>query len=98
MNDQDAPQGETPATEAPQAEAQEPTPPPPATGSSESDNRGVMIVLSYLWILALIPLLPCPKEKTRTRQLLPESMTAGATALPRSSPTPALAIPERLSD
>ena len=57
MNDQETPQGETPETEAPQAGAQEPTPPPPATGSSESDNRGVMIVLSYLWILALIPLL-----------------------------------------
>lgn len=57
MNDQDTPQGETPETEAPQAEAQAPSPPPPATGSSESDNRGVMVVLSYLWILALIPLL-----------------------------------------
>jgi uncharacterized membrane protein len=30
-------------------------PPPPAGGAS--GNRGVMIVLSYLWILALIPLL-----------------------------------------
>ena len=52
MNDQDTPQGE-----APQEETQTPTPPPPASGSSESANRGVMIILSYLWILALIPLL-----------------------------------------
>ncbi len=41
-----------------------PTPPPPAPPGaaasppgSTSDNRTVMIVLSYLWILALIPLL-----------------------------------------
>lgn len=37
-------------------------PPPPATGGGpgaggESPNRGLMIVLSYLWILALAPLL-----------------------------------------
>ena len=31
------------------------TPPPPAGGASS--NRSVMIILSYLWILALIPLL-----------------------------------------
>jgi len=39
-----------------------PTPPPPPSSSSgegggASDNRGLMIVLSYLWLLALIPLL-----------------------------------------
>ncbi|MHC4711587.1 MAG: hypothetical protein ACYTA3_14595, partial [Planctomycetota bacterium] len=35
-----------------------PPPPPPAPpASTESGNRGIMIVLSYLWILALIPLL-----------------------------------------
>jgi len=36
-------------------------PPPPAGGApgggAESPNRGLMIVLSYLWLLALIPLL-----------------------------------------
>jgi len=32
------------------------TPPPPA-GGAVSPNRNVMIVLSYLWLLALIPLL-----------------------------------------
>lgn len=40
--------------------AQAPPPPPTAaTGgpSGASPNRGVMIVLSYLWLLALIPLL-----------------------------------------
>lgn len=36
-----------------------PPSPPPATeqGGDASPNRGVMIVLSYLWILFLIPLL-----------------------------------------
>ena len=52
MNDQDTPQ-----SEAPQEETPTPTPPPPTSGSPESSNRGVMIVLSYLWILFLIPLL-----------------------------------------
>jgi len=33
------------------------TPPPLPTGSTQSSNRGVMIVLSYLWLLALVPLL-----------------------------------------
>lgn len=32
-----------------------PVPPPP--GGAVSQNRGIMIVLSYLWLLALIPLL-----------------------------------------
>lgn len=36
-----------------------PPPPPPAEGEGDSgsDNMGLMLVLSYLWILALIPLL-----------------------------------------
>lgn len=37
-----------------------PPPPPPAAeggGEADSDNKGLMLVLSYLWILALIPLL-----------------------------------------
>ena len=34
------------------------TPPPIPTGSgAQSSKRGVMIVLSYLWLLALVPLL-----------------------------------------
>ena len=37
-------------------EPEAPTPPPPAAGGASS-NRAVMIVLSYLGILALIPLL-----------------------------------------
>jgi uncharacterized membrane protein len=37
------------------------TPPPPPTGTlpppgAASPNRGLMLVLSYLWILALVPL------------------------------------------
>ena len=39
----------------PETPSTPPTPPPPPSG--ESANRGVMIVLSYLWLLALIPLL-----------------------------------------
>lgn len=57
MNDQDTPQ-----SDAPQEETPTPTP-PPTTGSSDSSNRGVMIVLSYLWILALIPLLVDKDDK-----------------------------------
>ena len=45
MNEQETPQ-ETPAP-TPAAEQ----------GQSDSSNRGIMIVLSYLWILFLIPLL-----------------------------------------
>ena len=47
MNEQGTPQDSPPPS------------PPPATepGGSTSSNRGVMIVLSYLWILFLIPLL-----------------------------------------
>lgn len=45
----------------PPANEAAPPPPPPASGSGSgsgvSDNRNVMIVLSYLGILALIPLL-----------------------------------------
>jgi uncharacterized membrane protein len=39
--------------------ADAPTPPPqePVTAEIVSENRNVMIVLSYLWLLALIPLL-----------------------------------------
>ena len=34
-----------------------PPPPPPSMGGPASSDRTVMIVLSYLWLLALIPLL-----------------------------------------
>jgi len=34
-----------------------PPPPPAAGGTSGSSDRTLMVVLSYLWILALIPLL-----------------------------------------
>jgi uncharacterized membrane protein len=37
--------------------ADETTPPPLPAGGTQSSNRGVMIVLSYLWLLALVPLL-----------------------------------------
>lgn len=32
-------------------------PPPPPAGGAVSPNRKVMIVLSYVWLLALVPLL-----------------------------------------
>jgi uncharacterized membrane protein len=44
----------------PEAAPPPPPPPPPVTpppAGGESSNRSVMLVLSYLWILALIPLL-----------------------------------------
>ena len=34
-----------------------PLPPPPPSSGEASPNRGIMIVLSYLWLLALVPLL-----------------------------------------
>ena len=37
--------------------ADETTPPPLPVGGTQSSNRGLMIVLSYLWLLALVPLL-----------------------------------------
>ena len=40
-----------PTSEAP------PPPPPPSSGDGGSSNRGLMIALSYLWLLALVPLL-----------------------------------------
>lgn len=40
------------------------TPPPPLpTAGAPSSNRGVMIVLSYLWLLALVPLLVEKEDK-----------------------------------
>jgi uncharacterized membrane protein len=37
--------------------------PEPTPASTASSNRGVMIVLSYLWILALVPLLVEKEDK-----------------------------------
>lgn len=37
------------------------TPPPPPAGGA-SDNRQIMLILSYLWILALIPFLTEQKD------------------------------------
>ncbi|HVT59925.1 MAG TPA: hypothetical protein VHR45_16185 [Thermoanaerobaculia bacterium] len=34
----------------------QPPPSPPPAGGSVSQNRSIMIVLSYLWILAVVPL------------------------------------------
>jgi uncharacterized membrane protein len=34
-----------------------PLPPPPPSSGEASPNRGIMIVLSYLWLLALVPLM-----------------------------------------
>ena len=47
-----------------------PPPPPPSvpppSGDTVSPNRGLMIVLSYLWLLALVPLLT-EKEDTEVQ-------------------------------
>ena len=55
MNEQETPQDPGPQEESPSP----PPESPPATNQdgAESSNRNLMIVLSYLWILALIPLL-----------------------------------------
>jgi uncharacterized membrane protein len=43
--------------QTPTPEAPPPPPPQPASGGGDSSNRTLMIVLSYLGLLALIPLL-----------------------------------------
>ncbi len=50
------PPPETPATPPPPPEPPAQPAPEPSTASA-GDNRTIMIVLSYLWLLALIPLL-----------------------------------------
>ena len=54
---EDTPQG--PQDNAPPPPPPPPDPPPqePAAKEVVSENRSVMVVLSYLWLLALIPLL-----------------------------------------
>ena len=55
---EDTPQN--PQEGAPPPPPAEPAPPPPQESPPQgtvSENRNVMIVLSYLWLLALIPLL-----------------------------------------
>jgi len=50
------------------------SPLPPATllSATPPPNRGVMIVLAYLWPLALVPLgFYLPAERARIRRLLP---------------------------
>lgn len=52
------PPGPPPIPEPPLGSAPPPPPPPPSsTGGTPSSNRSIMIVLSYLWLLALVPLL-----------------------------------------
>ena len=51
----DTPQGQRDS--APPPPPPEPPPPEPAAKEVVSENRNVMIVLAYLWLLALIPLL-----------------------------------------
>jgi uncharacterized membrane protein len=57
---EDTPQGPQDSAPPPPPPPAEPTPPPPQEPAAKeivSENRNVMIVLSYLWLLALIPLL-----------------------------------------
>ena len=59
---EDTPQGPNdgappPPPTPPPADAPAPPPQEPVAAEIVSDNRSVMIVLSYLWLLALIPLL-----------------------------------------
>lgn len=39
------------------------SPPPPMSGSAGGSDRTLMVVLSYLWILALVPLLTKKDDK-----------------------------------
>ena len=51
------PQDSAPPPPPPPAEPSSPPPQEPAAQGVKSENRNVMIVLSYLWLLALSPLL-----------------------------------------
>jgi len=50
---------------APPPPSYSPPPPPPAgpTSGAVSPNRGIMIVLSYLWLLAIVPLVTEKEDK-----------------------------------
>jgi len=60
-----------PASEPPPPPASAPPPPPPppaaeattAAGGGDNTNKTLMLVLAYLWILALIPLLVEKEDK-----------------------------------
>ncbi|MDH3813315.1 MAG: hypothetical protein OEV48_02425 [Acidobacteriota bacterium] len=54
---EDTPQGPQDAAPPPPPPPAEPLPQEPVAREVVSENRNVMIVLSYLWLLALIPLL-----------------------------------------
>jgi uncharacterized membrane protein len=57
---EDTPQGPQDSAPPPPPPPTEPASPPPQEPAAQevvSENRNVMIVLSYLWLLALIPLL-----------------------------------------
>ncbi len=54
---EDTPQGPQDNAPPPPPPPAEPPPREPAAKEVVSENRNVMIVLSYLWLLALIPLL-----------------------------------------
>ena len=54
---EDTPQGPQDSAPPPPPPPAEPPPQEPAAREVVSENRNVMIVLSYLWLLALIPLL-----------------------------------------
>jgi uncharacterized membrane protein len=54
---EDTPQGPQDNAPPPPPPPAEPPPQEPAAKEVVSENRNVMVVLSYLWLLALIPLL-----------------------------------------
>lgn len=53
----DTPPSSPPGDSPPSTPPGSSQPPPPPPSSQPGENRTIMIVLSYLWILALIPLL-----------------------------------------
>lgn len=60
MSEPTVPPGPPPAAPPPPPPSGSPPPPPPSApppAAGDSGDRGLMIVLSYLWLLALIPLL-----------------------------------------
>jgi uncharacterized membrane protein len=54
MNDQETPQDASPEEASPASPAE---PSPASSDGAPSSNRNLMIVLSYIWVLFLVPLL-----------------------------------------
>ena len=63
MSEMPPPPTVPPSTPPPPGGSYTPPPPPPGGGAPAGSDRTLMVVLSYLWILALIPLLTKKEDR-----------------------------------